>query len=176
MHSFIHYPPSTDVEAYRDATPPTVVTSSTISSYSNACWGSQIGSAITDGTLLPLFKFRSMSGGIFFKNGGPLSWLSKCQDHTSLSSCETEICATGATSRKVVTLCNLCCSFTDSGFPISDIDQPTLIYNDNDAWVKWSHNMTSKVARLIKLCKNFVHEWVQVKTISVKHVTGKLRL
>jgi hypothetical protein len=80
MHSFIHYPPSTDVEAYSNATPQKPISSSTLSSYSNACWGSQIGSALADGTLLPLFKFRSMSGDIVFKNGGPLGWLSKCQE------------------------------------------------------------------------------------------------
>ena len=66
MHSYVHFPPSTDVEAYSDAIPPTPATSSTLSSYSDACWGSQIGSAIADGTYFPLFKFRSMSGGLSF--------------------------------------------------------------------------------------------------------------
>jgi hypothetical protein len=97
MHSYIHYPPSTDVEAYSDAMPPTATISSTLSSYSDACWGLQIGNAVPNGTLLPLFKLRTMSGGIVFKNGGPLGWLSKRQDRTSLSSCDTEICATSAT-------------------------------------------------------------------------------
>jgi hypothetical protein len=77
MHSYIHYPPSTDVEAYQDAAPPKSHDSSTLSSYSNACWGSQIGNVVAEGTLLPLFKFRSMSGGIVFKNGSPFGWLSK---------------------------------------------------------------------------------------------------
>jgi hypothetical protein len=144
MPSFIHYPLPTDVEAYQDATSPQSHDSSTLSSYSDACWGSQIGSTITDGTLLPLFKFRSMSGGIVFKNGGPLGWLSEHQERTSLSSCEAEIRATSATSKKVIDLRNLCLSFTKSGFPISDIDKPNLIYNDNEACVKWSNNMTSK--------------------------------
>ena len=173
MHSYIHYPPSTDVEAYRDALPPTITNSSSLSSYSDACWGSQIGSAVADGTLLPLFKFRSMSGGIVFKNGGPLGWLSERQERTSLSSCEAEIRATSATSKKVVDFRNICRSVTDSGFPIPDIDHPTLLYNDNEACVKWSHNMTSKGARHIELRENSVREWVQDKTIKVKHVPGK---
>ncbi len=118
MHSFIHYPPSTDVEAYRDPTPPQSHNSSTLRSYSNACWGSQIDSAVANGTLLPLFKFRSMSGGIVFKNGSPLGWISEHQERTSLSSCKAEIRATSATSKKVVDLCNLCLSFTKSDFPI----------------------------------------------------------
>jgi hypothetical protein len=40
--------------------------------------------------------------GIFFKNSGPLGWLDKRQEHTTLSLCEAEICATNATSKKVV--------------------------------------------------------------------------
>jgi hypothetical protein len=173
MHSYIHHPASTDVEAYRDATPPKSHDSSALTSYSDACWGSQIGNAIAEGTLLPLFKFCSMSGGIVFKNGGPLVWLSERQERTSLSSCEAEIRATSATSKKVVDLRNLSLSFTESGFPISHIEKPTVLFNDNEACVRWSHNMTSKAVRHIELRENSVHEWVQDKTISVKHVAGK---
>jgi hypothetical protein len=173
MHSFVHYLPSMDVKAYNNATPPKPTNSSTLSSYSNACWGLQIGSAVADSILLPLFKFRSMSSGIVFKNGGPLGWLSECQERTSLSSCMAKINAMSATSKKVMDLRNTCESVTNSGFPILDIDKPTLIYNDNEACVKWSHNMTSKAAQHIELCKNSICEWVQDKTISVKHVAGK---
>jgi hypothetical protein len=173
MHSFIHYPSLTDVEAYQDATPPQSHNSSTLTSYNNACWGSQIGSTITDGTLLPLFKFRSMSGSIVFKNGGPFGWLSERQECTSLSSCEAEIRTTSATSKKAVDLRNLCLSFTKSGFPILDTNKLTLIYNDNYACVKWSHNMTSKMAHHKELRKKMVRKWVQDKTIAVKHVAGR---
>jgi hypothetical protein len=34
--------------------------------------------------------------------------------------------------------------------------------------------MTSKAARHIELCKNLICEWVQDKTIVVKHVAGKI--
>jgi len=99
MHSYIHYPPLTDIKAYMDAKPPTPLTTPTISAYSDACWGSQIGNAVVEGTLLPFFKFQSMNGGIVFHNGGQIRWLRKRQEHTSLSSCEAEICATSATSK-----------------------------------------------------------------------------
>jgi hypothetical protein len=49
-----------------------------------------------------------------------------------------------------------------------------VLYNDNDACVSWAHNMTSKVARHIKLRKNAVREWVQDKTLKVQHVSGKI--
>ncbi len=37
MHSYIHYPPSTNVKVYTNAIPPTPVNSATLSSYSSAC-------------------------------------------------------------------------------------------------------------------------------------------
>jgi hypothetical protein len=66
VHTFVHFPDSSNVEAYTDAKPPSPSHSSPLTSYSDACWGSQIGSAIRERTLLPLFKCRSMSGGIIF--------------------------------------------------------------------------------------------------------------
>jgi hypothetical protein len=86
MHSYIHPPPCTDVEAYTDAVPPTPLKTPTLSAFSNACWGLQISSMVADGTLCPLLKFHSMNGGIVFYNGGPIGWLGKRQERTSLSS------------------------------------------------------------------------------------------
>jgi hypothetical protein len=37
MHSYIHYPPFTDVKAYKDAIPPKLSNSNTNSAYSNVC-------------------------------------------------------------------------------------------------------------------------------------------
>ncbi len=108
VHSYIHYPHLTDIKAYTDATPPTPLTTPTISAYSNACWDSQIGNAVAEGTLLPLFKFRSINGGIVFCNVGLIGWLGERQERTSLSSCEAEIRATSTTSKKVVDFKNLC--------------------------------------------------------------------
>jgi hypothetical protein len=54
VHSYIHYLPLLDVEAYTDAIPPTPVNSSTILSYSDACWGLQIGSAVAGNSPSPL--------------------------------------------------------------------------------------------------------------------------
>jgi hypothetical protein len=93
-----------------------------------------------------------MNGGIVFKNGGPLGWIGNRQDQTALSSCEAEIRATSATSKKVVDFRHLCKSLSDSGVTLTDIKSPTVLYNDNDACVWWSHNMTSKAAWHIELC------------------------
>jgi hypothetical protein len=67
MHSYIHFPPSSDTKAYTNTVPSKLHRNfSTLSTYADACWGSQIGNAMDDSTLLLLFKFRSMSGGIIF--------------------------------------------------------------------------------------------------------------
>jgi hypothetical protein len=173
MHLYIHHPPLTDIEAYTNALPPTPLMTSTISAYSNACWGSQIGNEVAEGTLLPLLKFQSMNGGIVFCNGGPIGWLSECQKRTSLSSCEAEICAASATSKKVVDFRNLCRSVSNSGLPVPDASSPMVLYNDNNACIQWSHNMTLKAACHIELRENSVCKWVQDKTLKVIHVAGK---
>jgi hypothetical protein len=59
IHTFVHFLDSSNVEADTDAKPPSPSHSSPLTSYSNTCWGSQIGSAVCDGTLLPLFKCHS---------------------------------------------------------------------------------------------------------------------
>jgi hypothetical protein len=115
-----------------------------------------------------------MSGGIIFRNGGPVGWLGDRQDRTSLSSCEAEIRATNSTSKKVVDFCNVCQSMVESGHVISNIASPTLLFNDNDACVRWSYNMTSKAARHIEIRENSVREWIQSKLLTVKHVSGKI--
>jgi hypothetical protein len=74
------------MEAYTDAIPPSQTNCAPLTAYSNACWGSQIGSAVRDGTLLPLFKFQSMSGGVVFWQGGPLLWTAIRQDQSALNS------------------------------------------------------------------------------------------
>jgi hypothetical protein len=130
MHSYVHFPPPTNAEVYDDA----------------HCWGSQLGSSDANGTLIPLFKLQSMSGGIIFKNGGPIGWLGERQERTSLSSCNAKIQATCATSKKVADFRNLCSSISNGGYVLPNVDTPTILYNNNDACVKWSYNMTLKAA------------------------------
>jgi hypothetical protein len=72
LHSYVHFPPLTNAKAYDDIVLPTLGLANTLLAYSNACWGSQLGSSVANGTLLPLFKLQSMNGGIIFKNGGPI--------------------------------------------------------------------------------------------------------
>ena len=144
------------------------------SSYSDANLGSQIGSAVRDGTLLPLFKFRSMSGGVVFQQGGPLSWTASRQDQTALNPGEAEICATNVASKSVVGMRHLAESVRLSGDDITDTLAPSPLYNDNAPCIKWSHNMTSKKIWHMELQENLVWEWVQDKVLNVLHVKGRV--
>jgi hypothetical protein len=67
------FPLMMDTEAYTIAVPPTTAQHHQLSTYSNECWGSQLGNAIRESTQLPLFKFRSMSGAIIMRSGGPIA-------------------------------------------------------------------------------------------------------
>jgi hypothetical protein len=115
-----------------------------------------------------------MNCGIIFKNGGPIGWLGKHQERMSLSSCEAEIWATNTTLKKVVDFRNLSRSVSKNGHTIDGLSSQTVLYNDNDACVKWLHNMISKAVHHVKLRENSIREWVQDKTLNVIHVAGKI--
>jgi hypothetical protein len=120
-----------------------------------------------------LFKFRSMSGPIVMRSGGPICWKAERQERTSLSSCEAEIRATNMGSRLTVNTRNMIEHLSSLGYPITDATRPTILYNDNDACVKWRHNMTTKGNRHIENRENATREWVVDGTIAVEHVSGK---
>ena len=173
LHTYMSYPHSSDTEAYSDALPPRPDSHHRLTTYSDACWGSQIGNAIREGIQLPLFKFRSMSGAIIFRSGGPITWKTDRQERTSLSSCEAEIRATNMGSRLTVNLRNMILHLQSLGYPIDDTNSATPLYNDNDACVKWCHNLTTKGNRHIENRENATREWVEDGTIAVSHVSGK---
>ena len=114
-----------------------------------------------------------MSGAIVMRSGGPIAWKGDRQERTALSSCEAEIRATNMGARLTVNTRNMISSLADLGYPIDDTSIPTPLYNDNDACVKWCHNMTTKGNRHIENRENSTREWVADGTITVTHVAGK---
>ncbi len=52
----------------------------------------------------------------------------------------------------------------------------TKVYNDNEACVCWSHNMTTKGLRHIQIRENAVRESIQSDLIDVLHIAGKINL
>ena len=73
LQAYNHFPHHHDKEAYTDATPPSVSECHQLTGFSDACWGGQFGNAVADGTPLELFKFRSLSGYVIARCGGPVA-------------------------------------------------------------------------------------------------------
>ena len=77
-------------------------------------------------------------------------------------------------SKLTVAARNFTRGFEACGVPApSDISAPTKVFNDNNACVLWSHNMTLKATRYVELRENSVREWVQDKSLKILHVSGK---
>jgi hypothetical protein len=84
-----------------------------------------------------------MSGAIIFHSGGPITWKTDPQERTSLSSRDAKIGATNMGSHLTVNVHNMILHLASLGYPITDAEQPTPLYNDNKACVKWCHNLTT---------------------------------
>jgi hypothetical protein len=173
LHTYMSFPTSLDTEACTDAIPPSNNQHHRLTTYSDVCWGSQLGNAVQEGIQLPLFKFRSMSGAIVMRSGGPLVWKAEHQERTSLSSCKAEIRATNMGARLTINTRNMISSLSNLSYPINDTALPTPLYNHNHTCMKWCHNMTTKGNRHIKNCENSTRKWVADNTITVTHVSSK---
>ena len=167
LQAFNHFPHHHDKEAYTDATPPSPSESHQLTAFSDACWGGQFGNAVPNGTPLELFKFRSISGYLICRCGGPIAWKSCRQNQTALSSCEAEI---EATNRCVTDLVSVKKRAAD--LDMADAQLTTPIYNDNQACVQWSHSLTTKGVKHINLKENMVREAHQAKRVNVAHIPG----
>jgi hypothetical protein len=173
LHTYMSFLHKSDTEAYADAIPPRLSNHHCLTTHSDACWGSQIGNAIQARIHLPLFKFCSMSSAIIFRSGGQLTWKTDRQDHTALRLCKAEISAMNMGSCLTINIRNMISHLANCGFPINDTSLATLIYNDNNACIKWCHNLTSKGNHHIELRENVTREWVDNGSITVSHVSGK---
>ena len=168
VQAFNHFPHHHDKEAYSDATPPpSPADCRNLTAFSDACWGGQFGAAVKDGTPLELFKFRSLSGFIISRAGGPIAWKSIRQQQTARSSCEAEILATDAC---VAELLHIRHCAQDLG--ISDASQRIVVYNDNKAAVNWADAMTSKGTKHLYLHENCVREAHHNNVVKITHIPG----
>jgi hypothetical protein len=144
--------------------------------FSDANWGPQDASVPKQSDPpqdIDLFKSRSISGFLIWL-GGPLHWVSKRQSITARSSAEAEIYAVDECTKcllhisHILSDLNLLSIFTN--------DQPIPIKNDNEAAVKWSHNMTTRGLRHIQMRENAVREQVQLGFVTVEHIGGQHNL
>ena len=167
LQAFSHFSSHHDKEAYTDTTPPAPGDCSRLTAFSDACWGGQIGNALPENTPIELFKFRSISGFVICRTGGPIAWKSIRQNQTALSSCEAEIVAT---NECVTELQSIRHRAQDLG--MADAYERTTVYNDNKSAVDWAATCTNKGTKHINLRENYVRELHQNNTAKITHIAG----
>ena len=131
--------------------------------------GGQFGNSVKDGVPLELFKYRSLSGFLICRSGGPVAWKSVRQEQTALSSCEAEIVATNECTMNLEGVKH---QAAEMGFP--DASVTTNIYNDNQGCVDWSAAVTTKGIKHMNLKENRVRESQASGLTCVKHIPGKV--
>ena len=151
IKAFNHFPYHHDREAYTEATYPSTSWCHQLTSYCDANWGVQFGSSVEDGTPLELFKFRSLSGFLICRSGGPIVWKSIRQNQTALSYCEAEIMDTNECAKEIQSL-----KHCTNGIGIPEAYSRTKIYNDNKAAIQWAASVTSKCINHLNLRENMI--------------------
>ena len=74
IQSFNKFTHHHDRVAYTEATAPYPSEFHQLTAYCDANWGGKFGSAVEYGTTLKIFKFRSLSGFLICRSGGPIAW------------------------------------------------------------------------------------------------------
>ena len=129
MQAFNHFLHHHDKEAYSDATPPFPSKYHELTGFSNVyLGGGQFGNLVHDGTLLKMFKFRSLSGYLICRCDGQVAWKLVRQDQPALSSCETEIVATSVCMTELLGIRH---HAADLRMP--DAEPSTMVFNVNKA-------------------------------------------
>ena len=169
IQAFNHFPHHHDKEAYTDATPPSPSECNQLTAFSDANWGGQFGAAVPDGTPLELFKYRSLSGYLICRTGGPIAWRSIRQEQTAQSSCEAEIIATNECVKDLLHVKH--CA-TDLG--MLDASDTTSVYNDNQACVNWSASCTTKGVKHLNLKENKIRETHADAIARILHIPGQI--
>jgi hypothetical protein len=100
---------------------------------------------------------RSTSGNLCFYNRSPISWRSKMQKTTALSTAEAEYYAASTEATEVLYLRIL---LENMGFPQH---HPTPVYEDNTACIEWGNSVIGgrERAKHIDIRKHFAHEVIQ---------------
>ena len=101
---YLHFPFHHDMEAFSDAVPPSASEHIELTSYSDACWGSQLGNLENSNTEVEMFKLWSMSGYIVLRAEGPIAWSLVWQQQTSRSSCEAEVRTMDECTKEVLSI------------------------------------------------------------------------
>ena len=111
---------------------------------------------------------KSTSGYVLMLNGAAISWKSKKQSVTALSSAEAEFISASSLVQEVIYVRQL---LEKLGFPQGE---PTLIFEDNRTCIAWAEGAVagSDKAKHIDLREHFVHEAVEKKILTLVSVAS----
>ena len=128
LHTFINLPPNLT---------PSSEPSHHLITFSDANWGPQDASNPDPSlpVLLPVSDTRSISGYVSIRSGGPVQWGVTKQRRSARSSAESEIVAMDEATKATQAL-----RLVLEDLSLADTSNPTPIYVDNQASIKWSHN------------------------------------
>ena len=116
---------------------------------------------------------RSTTGYVFVCNGAAISWRSKTQRYVAYSSTEAEFRSCSDAVREALFLPTIWASFTDA-----PLKHPTLIHEDNQGCIAWSHNAVDFVrSKHIETSVCAVREHVQeFKTVKLQYIPTSRQL
>eukprot|EP00041_Stephanoeca_diplocostata_P006114 m.75724 g.75724 ORF g.75724 m.75724 type:complete len:1030 (+) comp16183_c0_seq2:5733-8822(+) len=86
-----------------------------------------------DASYADSLSHRSQTGYIIFLNDGPVSWRSKCQHYTALSTQEAEVVAACDAIREIQYIRDILASWHTPNAWHTIQDQPTVLFEDNEA-------------------------------------------
>jgi hypothetical protein len=126
--------------------------------YSDASYASDVDSS------------KSVSAYISYVGGGPVSWRSKLQSTTALSTCESEYIALCAAAQEAVHLKHLFLEL------VPEVrDTPVVIYEDNKSTIDISKNTSlHEKQKHVKVKYHYVRECVVENRILVQHLSTRL--
>ena len=126
--------------------------------YSDASYASDVDSS------------KSVSAYISYVGGGPVSWRSKLQSTTALSTCESEYIALCAAAQEAVHLKQLFLEL------VPEVrDTPVVIYEDNKSTIDISKNTSlHEKQKHVKVKYHFVRECVLDNRIHVQYLNTRL--
>ena len=111
---------------------------------------------------------RSTSGFLVYFAGGPISWKSKLQTTTALSSCEAEYVALTLAVKDVLHLHQL---FNELGV---SLEKPTMIFGDNSAAISLAKNpVNHQRTKHIDIKHHFLREHIAKQNIKLAYIPTK---
>jgi hypothetical protein len=116
-------------------------------------------------------KRKSTSGYVFMLAGSAISWKSKKQDITALSSCEAEYIAGSSAAQEALFLKQI---LTDLKY---EIQLPITLYIDNQSAIKIAQNQViSNRSKHIDVKYHSIRELVQQNIIKLKYIPSRMNL